>query len=212
MSASDESEAKNRPRREFRLKHLVAATLVVASVLVAVSTIELIAVPLSVGSVSVTNNGPEVAYATFQGIGQYYVNAQCSNVNATRTCPLLVSMSMSTPDGVLHDSLYTRSMTLKVMNSLGTTLAVEVDTYTTPPASYQVAYGVDQPWSPYVTITTPSNAPSATWTFTIIVRNPPVVNGRMALQIIGEAQVVDSHFLGRIYNLTTGVMQLSDYP
>jgi len=70
---------------------------------------------------------------------------------------------------------------------------------------------VDQPWSPYVTITTPNNAPSVTWTFMIIVRNAPVVDGRMALQIIGRTQVVDSHFLGRTYDLTSGVMQLTDY-
>jgi len=116
-----------------------------------------------------------------------------------------------TADGVLHDSLYTRSLTFKVVNAPGTTLAVEVDTYSSLATSYPVAYGVDQPWSPYVTITTPSNAPSVTWTFMIIVRNAPVVDGRMALQIIGRTQVVDSHFLGRTYDLTSGVMQLTDY-
>jgi len=88
------------------------------------------------------------------------------------------------------------------VNAPGTTLAVEVDTYSSPATSYPVAYGVDQPWSPYVTITTPSNAPSVTWTFMIIVRNTPVIDGKMALQIIGQAQVVDSHFLGRTYDLT----------
>jgi len=45
----------------------------------------------------------------------------------------------------------------------------------------------------------------------IIVRNTPVIDGKMDLQIIGQAQVVDSHFLGRTYDLTSGVMQLTDY-
>jgi len=208
MSGFEKSGVQKGPRRVFRLKYLVAAVVLVAVILVGVSTVETVA-PLSVVSESVTNQGPQVAYATFHDIGNYYVHAQCTNVNATRMCPVLVSMSL-TADGMLHDSLYTRSLTFKV-NAPGTTLAVEVDTYSSPATSYPVAYGVDQPLSPYVTITTPSNAPSVTWTFMIIVRNAPVVDGRMALQIIGQAQVVDSHFLGRTYDLTSGVMQLTDY-
>ena len=204
MNKSEKPVLRSRPYK-FRLKYLIAAVLVVVAISVAVSTIK-IAIPLSVGSETVTNQGSEVAYATFLGIGEYYVHAQCINVNATRICPVLMSMSL------LHDSFYTRSLTFKVSNSPGTTLAVEVGTYTTPPTSYPIAYGVDQPWSPYVTITTPSNAPSATWSFMIIVRNPPVVDARMVLPIIGQAQVVDSHFLGRTYSLTSGVMQVSDYP
>jgi len=209
MSGFEKSGVQKGPRRVFRLKYLVAAVVLVAAVLVGVSAVETVA-PLSVVSESVTNQGSQVAYATFHDIGNYYVHAQCTNVNATRMCPVLVSMSL-TADGVLHDSLYTRSLTFKVVNAPGTTLAVEVDTYSSPATSYPVAYGVDQPWSPYVTITTPSNAPSVTWTFMIIVRNAPVVDGRMALQIIGRTQVVDSHFLGRTYDLTSGVMQLTDY-
>src|SRR5207247_5301673 len=104
-----------------------------------------------------TDHGSPVASATFHNSGNYYVHAQCTNVNASRMCPVLVSMSL-TADGVLHDSLYTRSLTFKVVNAPGTTLAVEVDTYSSPATSYPVAYGVDQPLSPYVTITTPSNA------------------------------------------------------
>jgi len=208
MSGFEKSGVQKGPRRVFRLKYLVAAVVLVAVILVGVSTVETVA-PLSVVSESVTNQGPQVAYATFHDIGNYYVHAQCTNVNATRMCPVLVSMSL-TADGMLHDSLYTRSLTFKV-NVPGTTLAVEVDTYSSPATSYPVAYGVDQPLSPYVTITTPSNAPSVTWTFMIILRNAPVVDGRMALQIIGRTQVVDSHFLGRTYDLTSGVMQLTDY-
>ena len=208
MSGFEKSGVQKGPRRVFRLKYLVAAVVSVAAVLVGVSAVETVA-PLSVVSESVTNQGSQVAYATFHDIGNYYVHAQCTNVNATRMCPVLVSMSL-TADGMLHDSLYTRSLTFKV-NAPGTTLAVEVDTYSSPATSYPVAYGVDQPLSPYVTITTPSNAPSVTWTFMIIVRNAPVVDGRMALQIIGRTQVVDSHFLGRTYDLTSGVMQLTDY-
>ena len=208
MSGFEKSGVQKGPRRVFRLKYLVAAVVLVAVILVGVSTVETVA-PLSVVSESVTNQGPQVAYATFHDIGNYYVHAQCTNVNATRMCPVLVSMSL-TADGMLHDSLYTRSLTFKV-NVPGTTLAVEVDTYSSPATSYPVAYGVDQPLSPYVTITTPSNAPSVTWTFMIIVRNTPVIDGKMDLQIIGQAQVVDSHFLGRTYDLTSGVMQLTDY-
>ena len=208
MSGFEKSGVQKGPRQVFGLKYLVAAVVLVAVILVGVSTVETVA-PLSVVSESVTNQGPQVAYATFHDIGNYYVHAQCTNVNATRMCPVLVSMSL-TADGMLHDSLYTRSLTFKV-NAPGTTLAVEVDTYSSPATSYPVAYGVDQPLSPYVTITTPSNAPSVTWTFMIIVRNAPVVDGRMALQIIGQARVVDSHFLGRTYDLTSGVMQLTDY-
>ena len=192
MSGFEKSGVQKGPRRVFRLKYLVAAVVLVAVILVGVSTVETVA-PLSVVSESVTNQGPQVAYATFHDIGNYYVHAQCTNVNATRMCPVLVSMSL-TADGMLHDSLYTRSLTFKV-NAPGTTLAVEVDTYSSPATSYPVAYGVDQPLSPYVTITTPSNAPSVTWTFMIIVRNTPVIDGKMDLQIIGQAQVVDSHFL-----------------
>jgi len=209
MSESEKSGIHNPPRRVFGLKYLVAAVVLVAAVLVGVSAVETVA-PLSVVSETVTNQGSQVAYATFHDVGNYYVHAQCTNVNATRTCPVLVSMSLST-DHVLHDSLYTRSLTFKVVNSPGTTLAVEVDTYSSPATSYPVTYGVDQPWSPYVTITTPSNAPSVTWTFMIIVRNAPVVDNRMALQVIGQAQIVDGHFLGRTYNLTSSVMQISDY-
>ena len=209
MSESEKSGIHNRPRRVFGLKYLVALVILVAAVLVGISAVETVA-PLSVVSETVTNQGSQIAYATFHDVGNYYVHAQCTNVNATRMCPVLVSMSLSA-GGVLHDSLYTRSLTFKVVNAPGATLAVEVDTYSSPATSYPVAYGVDQPWSPYVTITTPSNAPSVTWTFMIIVRNAPVVDGRMALQVIGQAQIVDGHFLGRTYNLTSGVMQISDY-
>jgi len=216
LSDTERSEIQDHPVRLFRgfkqRKYLAGSILIVGSILIAVfAIVETTMTPLSAESASVTNMGPEAAYATFPGIGEYYVNAQCANVNATRSCPLLVSVSFGTPDRVLHDNFYTRSITLKVVNSQGSTLGVEVDTYTTPPTAYRVAYGVDLPSSPFVTITTPSNAPGATWTFTIIVRNPHVLNGKMAIQIVGGTQVVDSRLLGRTYDLHTGVMQLGDY-
>lgn len=159
---------------------------------------------------TVTYSGAQAAYADFQGIGNYYVDAQCFNVNATSRCPMLVSMSLTTPDKVLHDNLYTRTMTLKVVNSQGTVLAFEMDQYTSPATTYQVAYGLDESLSRFITIATPINSPGSTWTFKIILLNPPVVNGKMALQIDGQAQVVDTHFPGRTYNLDTGIIQLSD--
>src|SRR5207247_4353803 len=187
MSGFEKSGVQKGPRRVFRLKYLVAAVVLVAAILVGVSTVETVA-PLSVVSESVTNQGSQVAYATFHDIGNYYVHAQCTNVNATRMCPVLVSMSL-TADGVLHDRLYTRSLTFKVVNAPGTTLAVEVDTYSSPATSYPVAYGVDQPLSPYVTIMTRNNTPSVTGTLMMIVRYARVVDASMDMQISDRTQV-----------------------
>lgn len=210
MSPADKSVVQSQPRRLSRRDLVAVSVLIIASVLVVIyAGIETTMVSVSMSG-TVTYNGASVAYADFQGIGNYYVAAQCFNVNATLRCPLLVSMSLTTPDKVLHDNLYTRTMMLKVLNGQGTVLAFEMDQYTSPATTYQVAYGLDESLARYITITTPGNIPGSTWTFKIILLNPPVVNGKMALQIDGQAQVVDTHFLGRTYNLDTGMIQLSD--
>lgn len=205
--------AQNQPRRLSRRDLVAVSVLIIASVVVAVfAGIEMTTTASVSMSGTVTYSGASAAYADFQGIGNYYVAAQCFNVNATLRCPLLVSVSLTTPDKVLHDNLYTRTMMLKVVNGQGTVLAFEMDQYTSPATTYQVAYGVDESLARFITITTPFNGPGSTWTFKIILLNPPVVNGKMALQIDGQAQVVDTHFLGRTYNLDTGMIQLSDQP
>src|SRR5437773_10015505 len=94
MSGFEKSGVQKGPRRVFRLKYLVAAVVSVAAVLVGISAVETVA-PLSVVSESVTNQGSQVAYATFHDIGNYSVHAQCTNVHATRLCPLFVSMSLT---------------------------------------------------------------------------------------------------------------------
>ncbi len=157
------------------------------------------AVPLYVEGIVVSLT-PTSAYASFQDIGEYYASAQCSNVNVTDMCPVVVSVSLSSL-GQLHGSLYTRSITFKVLNSRGSLLAVELDTLTNPPTTYQIAYGSEQPSTVLVTVSLPTASQGSTWTFKVVIIHPPTVNGKLMLSLVGMAQVVDSHFLGRTYNL-----------
>jgi hypothetical protein len=140
-------------------------------------------------------------YTTFTGIGGYFLNAQCTNVNATRICPVQVSVSA-------NRGLFVKWFKLEIVNSRGTTLAVEDDTFTSN--QYGIVYGMDQPWTPFVTVTLPSDSPGTTWTFFILVRNPPMVNSKMVLNVLGEAYFVENHYLGRSYDAYTGNMQVTE--
>jgi len=157
------------------------------------------AVPLFVEG-TVVNLTPTSADASFQNIGEYYVSAQCSNVNVTDMCPVVVSVSLSSL-GQLHTSLYTKSITFKVLSAQGSQLAVELDTLTNPPTTYQIGYGSEQPSTVLVTVSPPTASPGSTWTFKVVIIHPPKVNGKLMLSLVGMAQVVDSHFLGRTYDL-----------
>lgn len=183
--------------RKYLILAGVAVALIVGSSIVVYAMEQ--AVPLTAEG-TVANLTPTSAYASFQDIGEYYVSAQCSNLNASDMCPVVVSMSLSNL-GQLHTSLYTRSITFKVLNAPGSQLAVEVDTLTNPPTTYQIAYGSEQPSTVLVTVSPPSASPGSTWTFKVVIVHPPTVNGKLALRLVGTAQVVDSHFLGRTNNL-----------
>jgi hypothetical protein len=84
-------------------------------------------------------------------------------------------------------------------------LSFGANSYTEPPTEYRADYGYEPPATRSVTIYTPPASPGATWTFTVYVHDPPITNGKLLLNLVVGAQVVENHFQGKIYDLQTNL-------
>ena len=156
---------------------------------------------IQVTDATVTSSGTDAASASFKDKANYFVRADwCLNQTSSTPCHLVISVALTGP----NQNLYTKSMTLKLINSTSL-LFVGTNTYTTPPSQYQVAYGFETPYTRLVTITIPIISHMGTWTFEVVVLNPPTVNGRVSLYLGLGARVAEDQFLGRTYDLSTTV-------
>ena len=156
---------------------------------------------IQVTNATVTYSGTDSASASFKDKANYFVRADwCLNQTSSTQCHLLVSIALYGP----NQNLYVKSMTLKLINS-ASVLFVGTNTYTAPPQQYQVAYGFESPSTRLVTITIPFIVHMGTWTFEIIVLNPPTINGRVSLNLGLGARLAEDQLLGRMYDLYTTV-------
>ena len=178
-------------RRILLLSMAVIAVVVITMILIiqALSTS-----PVEVSSAGVTYQDPMTAYATFTNIGNYHVGANCSNLNIANQCALQVSQSL------VNNKFYTKSIILKLTSAESSTLAVGVNTYTSPPQRYTVGYGSDALNTRLVTIAPSVVSPGGTWTFTVYVVSPPAMNGKPDLRL-GVGQAVENHFLCKTFDI-----------
>jgi hypothetical protein len=139
------------------------------------------------------------AYATFQGIANYYVSAECPRLNITNQCLLTVSLSLNTTGP--YPNLYTKSITLKLTNGGNSVMAVGFNTFTNPAQEYRIGYGYQPPSSRYVVVEPSFIGHGDTWTFTVNLGNPPTVNGNAFLSIAPEAIVAQDTFQGKTFDL-----------
>lgn len=190
-------------KRRVALLSAVAVSVAVVAILLlqiffSVKTVD-------VSAATITYSDPWTASAVFNGIGEYYLQTGYLNVsNNYEECTLQVSFSLYS-GSQLNTGLYTKSITLELMNAATSTLAFGVNTYTEPPTEYRVDFGYEPLEAKSVTIDTPAAMAGATWTFTVYVYGPPTVNGNLLLNLAIGAQVVENHFLGKTYDLQTNL-------
>lgn len=152
---------------------------------------------IQVTDATVSYSGTDTASASFREKANYYVRADgCINQTSFSQCHMVISIALYGS----NQNLYTKSMTLKLIDGTSI-LFVGTNTYTAPPQQYQVAYGFESPSTRLVTITIPFIAHMGTFTFEIIISNPPTVNGRVSLNIGLGARLVEDQPFGRTYDL-----------
>ncbi len=181
---------------------LVFLGILIVAVIVAVVVAQAMSVSnsvIQVNNAAVTYAGTNEADAVFKDKGTYFVRADCGNVNSTGQCCLVVSLSLSS------DHLYTKSITLKLTNNRFSTMAVGVSTFSNPPTQFQIGYGFEYPSTILVTINTLVIGPGSTWTFDIILSSPPIVNGKVVLDLTLGARIVENQLFGRTNDLTANV-------
>lgn len=190
-------------KRRIAVLTAVAVSVVVIGVLLiqffsATSTVD-------ITTASITYSDPWTVNAAFKGIGDYYIQTGYLNgSNSVVESTLQVSFDLYS-GSQLNLGLYTRSMTMKVMDAGASTLSFGVNGYTEPPTEYRVDYGYEPPNTKSVTIYTPFVAPGSTWTFTVYVHDPPTFNGEPYLELVIGAQVVENQFRGNTYDLQTNL-------
>jgi hypothetical protein len=183
---------------------LLFAGIIFLAVLVAVVVAQTMSTSnnvIQVTDATITYSGTTAASASFKDKADYYVRADwCLNQTSSAQCHLVISISLTGP----NQNLYTKSMTLKLIGSTSV-LFVGTNTYTAPPQQYPIAYGLELPSTRLVTITMPIIAHMGTWTFEIVVFNPPTVNGRVLLNLGLGARLAEDQLIGRTYDLYTTV-------
>lgn len=182
-----------------RIALLSAATVSIIIVTVLLLQISLAAYTIEISTSNITYRDP-FAIAVFNDIGEYSVQAGYLNASNSGECMLQVSFDLYS-GSKLNSGLYTKSITLKLTNAWVSTLAIGVNTYTEPPTEYKVDYGYEPPATRSVTINTPFVSPGDTWAFTVYVHSPLTVNGKLLLNLVIGAQVVENHIFGRTYDL-----------
>lgn len=85
------------------------------------------------------------------------------------------------------------------------TLALGVNTYTSPTQQYTIGFGSEVIDTRLITVAPSVASPGTTWTFTVYVTNPPTTNGKPALNLEVWAQVVENRILGKTFDLQSSL-------
>ena len=137
---------------------------------------------------------------TFAGIADLSIRGYCPTVNRSTTCDLTVSIALSTDTGGPNFGLATKTITLGLLNSPFSQLAIASGYNAFPvQASYTIRNGNSA--DKLAAVNLPSVNGGATWTYDFLVLNPPVINGRASLNLIIGAQLVPTGVLEHSYDL-----------
>ena len=137
---------------------------------------------------------------TFAGIAVLSIRGYCPTVNRSTTCDLTVSIALSTDTGGPNFGLATKTITLGLLNSPFSQLAIASGYNAFPVhASYTIRNGNSA--DKFATISMPSVSGGATWTYDFLILNPPVINGKASLNLIIGAQLVPTGVLGHSYDI-----------
>jgi len=137
---------------------------------------------------------------TFTGIADLSVRGYCPSVNRSTTCDLTVLIALITDAGRPNFGLATKTITLGLLNSPFSQLAIASGYNAFPVhASYTIRNGNSA--DKFAKINLPSVNGGATWTYDFLILNPPVINGKASLNLIVSAQLVPTGVLGHSYDL-----------
>ena len=142
---------------------------------------------------------------TFAGVADVSIRGLCPSVNGSTICDLTISVALST-DGGPNFGLATKTITLKLMNSQFSQLAI-ASGINVPTKPLSVSYSSDNQGTDSATIYLPAVIGSATWVYDFVILNPPMTGGRAALDLIIGAQIVPTGLFGHSYDLQ-GEIQL----
>jgi hypothetical protein len=155
--------------------------------------------PIELGNPTVMDKLRYGADFAFPGIADVTVHGYCQTLNNSATCYLTFGTALST-DGGPNFGLATRSMTMKLLNAQFSELAIASGT-NVPVTPLQVAYSSDNSGGTSATIYTPFLSGGSTWTYDIVILNPPMTNGKPFLDLILGAQLVPTGLFGHGYDL-----------
>jgi hypothetical protein len=137
---------------------------------------------------------------TFTGVADLSIRGYCPSANRSTTCDLTVSIALSTDTSGPNFGLATKTITLGLLNSPYSQLAVSSGYNAFPVrATYTIRNG--NPADKFATVNLPSVSGGSTWTFDFLILNPPVINGKASLNLIIHAQLVPTGVLGHSYDL-----------
>lgn len=201
-----ESEGRLRGRN---VTLLVAATaiLVIGAASLAYVSIENSTVELD--NPTVLNSSQYNVDLQFGSVANMAVRGSCPSVNGTTTtCDLMVQVALSTTSSGPNMNMATRSIGFTLLNSQFAQLAIASGQNIPETTPARASYSEDSSGVKSAMLTLPALVGGSSWEYDFIILNPPTVNGQASLNLVIDAQVVPTGFIGHSYQLEAQI-QLS---
>ena len=158
--------------------------------------------------ISIENSTIELSNPTVLGSSQYSTDLQfgsvadmavrgsCPSVNGvTTSCDLLVAVSLN------NMNLATKTMGFTLLNGQLAQLAIASGQNIPEATPVRVSYGEDSSGAKSAELTLPVLVGGSTWNYDFLIFNPPAVDGNTTLNLVLDAEVVPTSFIGHSYQL-----------
>ena len=187
----------------MRGRILIGAAAVVVIVVVAAFAY------VSIGNSTVELNNPKILDSSqynvdmqFGSVADMAVRGSCPSVNGTVTmCDLLVQVALSTDGSGVNTNVATKSMGFTLLNGQLAQLAIASGQSIPENSPARVSYGEDSSGVKSANLTLPALVGGSTWNYDFLIFNPPLLDGRVSLNLVLDAHLVPTGVIGHSYQL-----------
>jgi hypothetical protein len=138
----------------------------------------------------------------FGSVADMAVRGSCPSANGVvTTCDLLVQVALSTGDTGPHMNLATKSVGFTLLNGQFSQLAIASGLNIPKSTPVRVSYSEDSSGIRSASLALPALVGGSTWNYDFVIFNPPTVGGNASLNLVIDAQIVPTGFIGHSYQL-----------
>jgi hypothetical protein len=176
--------------------------MIIVAIAVVVSVVLVVLVSVENTTILVIDSHPDGSLQynadyTFAGIGDFSIRGSCPMINGSTTeCDLNINVALS------NHKLATKTITLELTGLTFSQLAIASGLDDFP---VRVSYSMDNSGDKFATLNLPDIVAGSTWYYDFLILNPPTSNGSAILNLILNAQIVSTSFIGHSYNLEAEV-------